>query len=79
MIFPFKEKRFFPSKRKGFSPQREKVFHVNICVLVCDCYLRLIILVDNYSGPTVPRLLEIKLTNHSHRPVVKSLNFMKIF
>ena len=51
MIFPFKEKRFFPSKRKGFSPQREKVFHVNICVLVCDCYLRLIILVDNYSGP----------------------------
>ena len=29
----------------GFSLQREKVFHVNICVLVCDCYFELLILV----------------------------------
>ena len=28
----------------GFSFQGERVFHVNICVLMCDCYLRLIIL-----------------------------------
>ena len=27
-----------------FSLQREKVFHVNICILVCDCYFRLLIL-----------------------------------
>ena len=27
----------------GFSFQRERVFHVNICVLVCDCYFELLI------------------------------------
>ena len=27
-----------------FSLQRERVFHVNICVLVCDCYFGLLIL-----------------------------------
>ena len=26
----------------GFSFQRERVFHVNICVLVCNCYFELI-------------------------------------
>ena len=27
----------------GFSLQRERVFHVNICVLVCNCYFGLLI------------------------------------
>ena len=29
---------------RDFSLQRERVFYVNICVLVCDCYFRLLIL-----------------------------------
>ena len=27
-----------------FSLQRERVFYVNICIFVCDCYFRLLIL-----------------------------------
>ena len=29
---------------RGFSLQGERVFYVNICIFVCDCYLELIIL-----------------------------------
>ena len=29
---------------RDFSLQRERVFYVNICVFVCDCYFRLLIL-----------------------------------
>ena len=32
------------SLSRNFSLQGERVFHENICVLVCDCYLELIIL-----------------------------------
>ena len=27
----------------GFSFQRERVFHINISVIVCDCYFELIV------------------------------------
>ena len=29
---------------RDFSLQRERVFYVNICVFVCDCYFRSLIL-----------------------------------
>ena len=30
------------SLSRGFFFQREKIFHVNICVLVCNCYFGLL-------------------------------------
>ena len=33
-----------------FFPERERVFHIHICVIVYDCYFRLLILLRTLFG-----------------------------
>ena len=45
IVIDLKIVKLIQSLSRGFSLQGERFFHLNICVLMCDCYLELIILV----------------------------------
>ena len=44
-----------------FFLQRKRVFYVNICILVCDCYFELIVFVIIFLGPNIHVVRSMKL------------------
>ena len=44
-----------------FFLQRKRVFHVNICILMCDCYFELIVFVIIFLEPNIHVVRNMKL------------------